>query len=709
MKRALFLSAVVLMLARDAAADDVWARALLGYENYDLGTKTTGGFRQTYDLHLSKALTTTSIVQLFFRGDDFRGNLQGISTERDHTRQLQPGAEISINTMNLHARARSEYFDTTTRLGTVDSSRRIDRQSGQLAWDPAGFPVLLVTGQRNSTSDSATSLKLTDENLYGSAQYEWRGLHAGGGERYARSTDPLAGFDRRTRTNEATVGYTATALGGKLTVVTDGNAQWMKIDERSIGGKQSSVPTPVPIARALYGVDDTPTDDRDHPLVQYPLLTDGNIDATAGISISPDAVSFQNIELDLGSPNRADEIRVIVRDASGNPLRNGGGPVQWDLYTSIDGALWTLQPSSQTAFNAPLSLYSVTFDQTTARWFKVVNFGVNAEQTLVTEVQAYYHTAIGQSAARSGTQNFYNGIATVTLHPVQRFLVSYTGTYTGSRQELTTLPLQSTNDLEHIGNVQYDVREWLTLRSEYYKRNVRAFNTTGADADGLAAYVDWKPTKKLQITLENNRQRQTIGTELASIDTNAVHITSVIVRGFSLNLDFGTEDETLPDSGASARRRFATLVGNAQLLPTLRVLLTGSYQRNESDSTDIATQLLGPTRDERIYSDFIWRPGPQLTLSSRFGYLSSDALSGFTQRYHVEWRPFGDGTVALAAAFDQDIDPVTDRRARRTIINPRWLMNRYVIVDVNYTSLSTTFTNGSQRQRTFVATLTLTK
>jgi hypothetical protein len=96
-------------------------------------------------------------------------------------------------------------------------------------------------------------------------------------------------------------------------------------------------------------------------------------------------------------------------------------------------------------------------------------------------------------------------------------------------------------------------------------------------------------------------------------------------------------------------------------------------------------------------------------LSTRYGWLSSEALSGFTQRYHVEWRPFGDGTVALAGAFDDDIDPVMNRRARRMIFNPRWLMNRWTILDINYTSVSTTLPNGSLRQRTLFATLTLTK
>lgn len=706
MRRALLTIVVLLLTARGAAAQDVAARALVGYERHDLGTQTTAGLRQTYDFRLSKALTMTSIVRLFFRGDDFQTNGETLGTRQNHTRQLQPGGEILINTMNLHGSARSEYFDTTTRSGMSDSTRRLSRTSGQLTWDPASLPTFLIRGQRNNTTDSASDFRLNDQSGYGSMQYDWRAFHAGGGERYARTTDPQIGFDRRTTTHEANLGYNSTGFNGKLSVIADASAQRSKIDERAIGIGQSAVATPVTISRALYGVDDTPSDDRDHPLMPYPLLIDGNFDTPAGIFLSPDAVSFQNIGLDFGRVDRVDEIRILVRDAAGNPLRNGGGPVQWDLYSSEDGILWTPQ-SSQTTFNATLSLYSVTFTQATGRWFKIVNFGVNADPTFVSEVQAFYHTAI--RVPRSGFQNYYNGMATVTLQPVQRFLMSYTGTYTSSRQELTSLPIDRSDNVEHLANVQYDVRKWLTLRSQVYKRTVTAFNTSDGDADGLSAYLDLKPTRQLQVTLENSRQNQTISNQVATIDTRAVHTTAFIVKSFAVNLDVGKQDETVIGTTATAHRTYLTLVGNAQLYPTLRMLLTASLQKNATDSTTEATQLLGPSKDNRVYADFIWRPGPQLTLSSRLGWLSSDALTGFTQRYHGEWHPFGDGTVALAGAFDDDIDPVTDRRARRIILNPRWLMNRWTILDLNYTSISTTFPNGSLRQRTFYATLTLTK
>ena len=328
----------------------------------------------------------------------FPREAQGISNQLDHTRQLQPGGEILINTLNLHARARTEYFDTSTHFGPSTAPAASTALPASSVWDPTGLPTFLVNGQRNSTSDSASALKLTDENLYGSAQYEWRGLHAGGGERYARSTDPFAGFDRRTSTHEATLGYSATGFGGKLSVVTDGNAQRMKIDERSVGGKTSSVPTPVPIARASYGVDDTPSDDRDHPLSPYPLLTDGNIDA----SRRDLPLSRRRLVPEHRARPREPEPRRRGSDHRARPGRQSAAqrrrPGAVGPLHERGRRLWTPQ-SSQTTFNAPLSLYSVTFDQTAGRWFKVVSFGVNAEQTLVTEVQAYYHTAIGESAA----------------------------------------------------------------------------------------------------------------------------------------------------------------------------------------------------------------------------------------------------------------------------------------------------------------------
>src|SRR6185369_1340408 len=130
--------------------------------------------------------------------------------------------------------------------------------------------------------------------------------------------------------------------------------QLSQIHERGVAGRNTLIPTQVTIARGLYGVDDTPSDNRDHPLAPIPALIDNNLNGGAGINLGPDGVSFQNIAADLGRIDRVDEIRILVRDAGGNPLRNGGGPVTWDAYTSQDGQLWTPLAGARTTFSAPL-------------------------------------------------------------------------------------------------------------------------------------------------------------------------------------------------------------------------------------------------------------------------------------------------------------------------------------------------------------------
>ena len=709
MKRLALAVATILLLASRAGAQDLSGRALLAFQSYDYSGYSTSGFRQTYDLHLEKALTTTSLLRLYVRGDDFRGSSQIAATpQSNNTRQIQPFGEFILNAPNAQVQVRSEWFDTHSRLGSIESTRQIQRNSGRLSWEPDGLPTLTLLGQRNGTTDASSSIRLTEDNALAQLRYNWRDFLMTGGEQYTRSSDPDAGYDRRTTMHQGDLSYNTSRWGGKFTVLADGSAQLSRIDERATGGTASSVPTPVALSRALYAVDETPTDDHDHPLVPSPLLTDGNVNASAGISVGPDGVSFHNIALDLGRLDRVDEIRVVVRDSGGAPLRNGGGAVTWDAYTSQDGQLWTPLSDAKTTFSAPLSLYSVTFTQTTARWFKVVNFGVNADQTLVTEVQAYVHTTIAAGTSRSGDQNYVNGVVNVTVHPIDRFTFAYSAAYSMIRQDLTGQALQRSTNLENIGTFQYDARSWLSLRGQLLKSNASA---TGADngASGVTAYIDFIPTRQLRTTLEVSRQTQLQNGTPFTVDTQALHTMAYIIKSFYVALDVGTQSQTVTSDSAAAKRTFMTLVGNAQLAPALRMLLTASVQRNRTNSTDPTLQLLGPSRDDRYAGNFIWRPGQPLTLSARYGWVSGQELSGFTQQYHIDWYPFAGGTVSLGGSYDQDIDPTSDRRATRMIVNPRWLINRFAILDVNYTSVKTTFRSSLNQQRSLFATLTLTR
>jgi len=683
------LSAV--WLSVPALAGDLSGRAMLSYESRDSGTD---GVRQQYDLRLQKAFTTTSLMRLFCRVDEFRGDTS--------SRQIQPVAELILNTDTLQMMARSEWINTR-------NSRTIQRSLGQLTWQPDNLPVLHILGSRNGTRDDNARIDLTDDNALASLQYHWRGLQATAEERYFHSTDPQAGYDRKTTTHAAGLTWASSHFGGKLTIAAAGDMQLLTLAESAVRGTPASVPTLLSISRASWAVDDTPLDGRDHPPAVYPGLIDSNLNTSTSLSVGPDGTSFQNLVVDLGRVDRADEIRIVVRDQAGNPLQHGGGAVTWDLYTSDDGQLWRAISSAQTTFNAPLSLYAVTFDLTTGRWFKVVNFGVNADQTLITEIQAYYHTIVTPGRSRNGTQNNWSGTSTFTYQPTKKLLLGYTGTYSQLREQFENVPRNTTSDVEHFGSIQYDLPRHFTVRGQLLRRSAQTYTGRADDLTNIAAYVDYAPTRQLKVTLEAGQQDEAVENSKFRLDTRALHVTAFVIRSVTLTSDVGVQTQTIANGAGTADRTFVNLTGNVQLLPSVRMLLNGSMQRTSTESNDPAVQLLGAERDDRISSEFIWRSGRQLTLSARYGWAAGQAISGFTQRYHVDWYPFGDGTLLLGGAYDQDIDPTVNRRARRVIFNPRWLMNRWVIFDLNYTSISTSFATTSLRQRTLYATVTLTK
>src|SRR6185369_16882063 len=354
-------------------------------------------------------------------------------------------------------------------------------------------------------------------------------------------------------------------------------------------------------------------------------------------------------------------------------------------------------------------LYAVTFDLTTGRWFKVVNFGVNADQTFIAEIQAYYHTTVTPGKSRNGTQNTWTGTTTFTYQPIKTLLIGYAGTYSALHERFGTLPRNNTSDIEHLGSIQYDLPRHFTLRGQMLRRTAQTYTGRGDDLTNLSTFVDYTPTRQLKVTLEAGQQDEAVQDSKFRLDTRALHVTAFVIRSVTLTSDVGMQTQTIANGAGTADRRFFNITGNLQLAPSLRMLLNGTLQRTSTDSTDPAVELLGAQRDDRISSEFIWRSGRQLTLGARYGWAAGQLVSGFTQRYHVDWYPFGDGTLSLGGAFDQDIDPTVNRRARRLIFNPRWLMNRWVMLDLNYTSVSTSFATTSLRQRTLYATVTLTK
>lgn len=709
MRKIVLLAAVLLWGAPSLPAQTVSGQAVVGYQQYDYDSLVSSGIRQSYIVRLNQPLSEAVRFFMTLRGEDFGGREDnGRARVRSNTRILQPTANLSIDLGAVRLLAKSDYIDSQTDLGGAEANRSTQRTMGEFTWQPTGLPSFSVIGQRNASREDVTSTSLTDDYLIASTQYDYRGLQLNVSEQYSSSDAPTLGYTRSNRTHSGDLQYTGSYLAGRMMVAAQAGARLTHVDQRATKDAPASVPNPIAIVRAYWGIDDTPSDDRDHPLVPIIALIDGDLNRSAGISLGPDGSSFHNFAIDAGRIERVDEVRIVVRDRAGDPLRKGGGVISWDAYSSTDGVMWTPIASASSSFDSPLSNYSVTFDPVMTRWIKVVSFGLNSDETFVTEIQGFHHTTIAPGATRDTDQNFYTSTLTSTYQPTKRLTLSYSGIYNVLRQrELSKQDLEST-DIAHLGYVQYELARAWTVRGQYRTTDAEAIAGQRNTTDGYTSFLEYAPTQKLRLSLEYGSEQQMLGSSRFSIDTRAFHAITYILPSLSATLDAGLQDQTFED-GLDSHRQYAVLIMNAQLTRTLRSRLAGSFQRTDATSTDPGVSLLGPSRDNRASLDLIWSPGEKLTLTGRFGYAQGFGSSGFTHRYHAEWMPFGDGTVTLAASYDQDIDPASGRRASRILFNPRWAMNRRAAFDLNYTVVSTTSEAEKRQQRTAFATLTITK
>jgi len=707
MRKAAIVVLLAALISLDAVAGDLTGSAELSYQDYEYGNGASSGFRQTYDLQLRKALNATTDLRVFVRAEDFASDSGSLGFASVDTQQLQPGLDLTINSDKITLAAHTELQRTETSSGHGDLTRSIERTNGTLEWRPDRLPVFNLFTHRYVTQDDIVDTNLTDESSGVRAWYPWHGFWVAGDERRSRSADLNEGYDRQQTMTGAELGYSKHAFGDLFAIDLLASARSMETDEKGLRDTTSSILTPVTIVHASNGFDETPGEDRDAPLTPNPVLVDGNLTTSAGISIGPDSQSFQNVALEMGRLEPVDEIRVVVRDERGDPIQLGGGPVQWDVWTSEDGQLWTQLPGAITTFNGALSLYSVQFDQVLKRWFKVVSFGVNVRATLVTEAQAFYHTDIAAGGERHGTQD--DRLATVGLvaKPLRGLMLSYSGSYFASDQEFSGVPYRSSTGLDHQANAQYDFRAPFALRASYTGRTSEELDGIEERTKTVSGFLDWIPTNRLRLSGEVTRQIQTLDGAPYNLETQAFHADTWIFPTLSVIFAAGEQSETPDEGEGEAVRNFVDVTSSAQLTRALRLLVTGSLQRVE-ESDGYESKFLGAGRDNRVNADVIWRPGAQLAVTASLGWFSGESRDGTTGRFRVEWYPFGDGSLVVGGWVDEDVDSVSDREATRAQFITRWNINPYARFEVTYTAVATTLESNTNQQSTLFATLSLT-
>ena len=187
------------------------------------------------------------------------------------------------------------------------------------------------------------------------------------------------------------------------------------------------------------------------------------------------------------------------------------------------------------------------------------------------------------------------------------------------------------------------------------------------------------------MALEGIQARQEDADIRAKPDGISPHVHECCGRRVDANA--GIQRQKFLDSGRSIEW-FASGYTAADLTTDLHLRIDASYIRNQTPGV-LGSLILSGT-DERYTGDLYYRPGPELGVDVRIGWVHSGNESGLIQNYRLDWRPFPYGALNLGGRYEEDVEPFTNRRSRRLILDPSWRLNNRMTIDLNYTKETAT-------------------
>jgi hypothetical protein len=681
----MWLGLAVLLCASTASAD-LRPRVILSWETRDVGGIQSSRLRQDIDVFLTRAFTDTIELQM-----NLGANHYELATERVDLATSDTSALELRPSGNLRAEFGPVATETTWAFRRarhdVDGiqSRRDNEQIGARAgWAQTKFvPGANLRAWRYRIDDRDVDRSIVSDLVSGSLDYAWKGLAANVGQSYRVESDNRGGYERTTVDQTAGLNYASTFAGGKLSVSSASSVALTRIEDDTTGGAR--IPTYIPVARALWGVDDTPLDSFDHPLSPYPALNDGRIGVSTGIDFGPDGASFQAIAFDIGRVSAVDEIQIVVRDERLEPVISYAG-IQFDVYTSVDGERWTPHTADAVlSFDASRSQYEISFEQVDVRWIKVVTFGTAAQPVFVTEAYLLFHTIAG-AGGRDSDYRSLTSSATLQFTPVRSVTLGYNGSAYQTQQETGLAQQSDVSDRTHAFSARFEPRGPLAYEARYEMHDVET-DRTFQNVRAIVGSVRYAPRPQLTTTLLCDLRDET--TDIAAIEgrTCGVNISARIFPTLDLTAGASDREQQLSTGGTQVTRSFYA-TSNARVTRSLRLTLSAAMNRSQYEDWTIT--LPPPSSDDRYNADIDWHAGRALGLGATVSWVQTPSFSGLLQRYRVRWTPFGDGSVSITTNYTQDVDPYSDSRSQRILISPRWQINPRAALNLTYSSVSTT-------------------
>ncbi len=528
------------------------------------------------------------------------------------------------------------------------------------------------------------------DRLQESATYGGVKVQAGQSMLVLHQTQSDDAYDRLMMSQSGNLGYGDTFFNDALVVGATESASYNWLRERShaAAGSVNAPRTLVP-ARALFVQTPLPIDTTSTPMTAVAALIDRDLDNSAGVDLGPNGVSFNNLAVDMGRTARVDEIAVYVRDASQRFVTDGG-TITWSAWYSQDGRIWTqtsvqpCQPPFDKPFDKTLSRYLVCFSAPDARYFKVVNFGVNLLPALVTEMEAIIHESIaaGDNRVSSGLSNTFG--ANTFLRPASFVGLSYGGSVQNTTQSSPSSDL-ATFSWNHGATAAFGPFRSLSPVLFWNQAQSRVRGSPTLDTMGAGGGVSWLPSTRFNFNLGGSWTRQTYDDTRVEEASGSASLGLQPLETMSVQANSSLSRNHVNDVSSTSIGAGGGL--SLVLRPNLTLGGTGTMQRIISGEANVPVGI--PINRIQVYQAYggslTYTASRQLSLSGRIGYFKVAPVSGLTEGVSISWIPVVDGQVSLRATYSHDVDSTSGIVSRRARLDANWTVSRWIYLGGSYT------------------------
>jgi hypothetical protein len=611
---------------------------------------------QRYQVNLVQELTPYLQLIAAYRHTQFENSPE----EGDVFKRRSQEPDLQLLYDRPQFTARLSYRERATRSTNEQEELDIDSIIGQLQWRPNSGPRFSLRIRDDSNvADVAVFGRDTDSRVVElGLLYDRRTWSA----RYSYNATDVdnnrTGLSIDENRHDLRATYSDRYLGDRLFFSADGWLSLVDQTEESAGSEPFG--QVVPAREGLFAVNTSP---ETAELAPSPDLIDGDLETPVAPRIEIGGAStFRNIGVDLGVTRQVSQLEIFVDLPSSNLL--------WEIYESPDNLNWQLVLGTLSEFDSGFLRYTLRFPETTNRYFKAVNVGLNANpQVAVTEIRALVD--VDQIGRTEGEATTYRLNVRGTYAPTERVDFTVLASTRNDENISGGLISRDLDELSYSGQVRVDVSSELELGIRYRFDDLEEKQepVLKREEEQFSLNLDWSPLPTLQTRLSASRRDESDGTTLLrSSDTVRLRLLTDLLTDLRLVSEVSFTATEDPFSGFEQTSwRFSETLDSR---PTERLLVSAyaAYQTFDSNSDALIQERLN------LQLRTTWRATPYLSLTGDWDFSDTDLQDTFSQLYSLSWNP---GRKLSASASYRDTDS-RDVRTETSGIAVTYRMNRWL-------------------------------